>query len=180
MENKKNALMVHQGDDATLETLLVDIKAGEKGCFDEEGIHYPDYGHLKRDCLKKKSSGFIKKGKRDHDFDSPDDKGNVYFREALVVTKADNAVAQRCLEDKQLKEKTNTDCLVNEHEKVHLGIKVRANMMVTRVPGQEGAESNVDEKKNVKEYIEANLEKLLKYNAWLTRVSSIRGSSMRK
>nr|GEZ16065.1 hypothetical protein [Tanacetum cinerariifolium] len=41
--------------------------------------------HLKRDCLMKKSSGFVKKGKRDQDSDSSDDEGNAYFGEALVV-----------------------------------------------------------------------------------------------
>ncbi|GJR78269.1 hypothetical protein Tco_0149054 [Tanacetum coccineum] len=63
------------------------------------------------------------------------------------VSKDDTAVAQRRLEDKQLEEKTNTDCLVKEREKVHLGIKVGANITVTGVPGQEGAEGNVAEKK---------------------------------
>ncbi|GJS91618.1 hypothetical protein Tco_0774254 [Tanacetum coccineum] len=58
-----------------------------------------------------------------------------------------NIVAQRRLEDKQPEEKTNTDCLVKEREKVHLGIKVGANITVTGVPGQEGAEGNVAEKK---------------------------------
>ncbi|GJY87645.1 retrovirus-related pol polyprotein from transposon TNT 1-94, partial [Tanacetum coccineum] len=42
-------------------------------------------GHLKRDCPMKKSSGFVKKGKRDQDSDSSDDEGNAYFGEALVV-----------------------------------------------------------------------------------------------
>nr|GEV74638.1 retrovirus-related Pol polyprotein from transposon TNT 1-94 [Tanacetum cinerariifolium] len=42
-------------------------------------------GHLKRDCPMKKSSGFVKKGKRDQDSDSSDDEGNTYFEEALVV-----------------------------------------------------------------------------------------------
>ncbi|GJZ07585.1 hypothetical protein Tco_0541378 [Tanacetum coccineum] len=41
-------------------------------------------------------------------------------------------------EDKQLDEKINTDRLVKEQEKVHIGTKVRANIMVTRVRGQEG------------------------------------------
>ncbi|GKE53145.1 hypothetical protein Tco_1488301, partial [Tanacetum coccineum] len=68
------------------------------------------------------------------------------------------------LDDKQLEEKTNTDCLVKEQKKVHLGIKVGTNIMVTGVPGQEGVEGNVAEKMNVKESMEANLEKLLKYN----------------
>nr|GEY34261.1 putative copia-like polyprotein [Tanacetum cinerariifolium] len=74
-------------------------------------------------------------------------------REAKVfqVSNDDVAVAQRWLEVNQLKEKSNTDCL--------------------------GAEGNVAEKKKVKEYMEANLGKLLKYNAWLTRWSPIRGSS---
>nr|GEX28398.1 retrovirus-related Pol polyprotein from transposon TNT 1-94 [Tanacetum cinerariifolium] len=80
----------------------------------------------------------------------------------------DEKLAQRRLEDKQLKEKTNTDCTVNEQEKVHLGTKVGTNIMVTGVPGQEGAEGNAVEKKKVNESMKANLEKLLKYNAWST------------
>ncbi|GJR85552.1 hypothetical protein Tco_0209563 [Tanacetum coccineum] len=62
----------------------------------------------------------------------------------------DDAVGQRRLEDKQLEDKTNIDCLVNEKEKVYLGINVGANIMVTEVPSQEGAEGNVAEKKKVK------------------------------
>nr|GEU34839.1 reverse transcriptase domain-containing protein [Tanacetum cinerariifolium] len=46
-------------------------------------------GHLKRDCLMKKSSGFAKKAKRDQDSDSSDDEGNAYFGEALVVVRND-------------------------------------------------------------------------------------------
>ncbi|GJX31225.1 hypothetical protein Tco_0241080 [Tanacetum coccineum] len=46
-------------------------------------------GHLKRDCPKKKSSGFVKKGKRDQDSDSSDDEGNAYFGEALAVVEND-------------------------------------------------------------------------------------------
>ncbi|GJU62068.1 zinc finger, CCHC-type containing protein [Tanacetum coccineum] len=279
-------------------------------------------GHLKRDCPKKKSSGFVKKGKRDQNFNSSDDEGNAYFGEALVVVENDEmtelvmdsggsyhmthmrdflydfkvvdggsiqldvryvpwlrrslislatlekegyivkmqigrikvikgcrvmmtgirkknsvytleakvmtfgvqkhrgskqvglkqlgsikvgfkqlghkqvgfkqlgpgvetgvhgvsnddaAVAQRRLEDKQLEEKTNTNCLVKEQEKIHLGIKVGAIIMVNGVPGQEGAKGNVTVKKKVKESMKANLRKLLKYNAWSTRWSSVRG-----
>ncbi|GJZ81739.1 zinc finger, CCHC-type containing protein [Tanacetum coccineum] len=100
--------------------------------------------------------------------------------EVFQVSNDDAAVAQRWLKDKQLEEKTKTDCLVKEQEKVHLGIKVGANITVTGVPGQEGAEGNVAGKKKVKESMKANLGKLLKYNAWSTRWSPIRGSSMRK
>ncbi|GJY85208.1 hypothetical protein Tco_0499234 [Tanacetum coccineum] len=59
--------------------------------------------------------------------------------EVFQVSNDDVAVAQRQLEDKQLKEKTNTDCLVKEQENVHLDKKVGANIMVTGVLGQEGA-----------------------------------------
>ncbi|GJT60503.1 hypothetical protein Tco_1004036 [Tanacetum coccineum] len=70
------------------------------------------------------------------------DRGDEVFQ----VRNDDAAVAQRRLKDKQLEEKTNTDCLVKEQEK-----------------------GNVAEKKKVKESMEANLGKLLKYNAWSTR-----------
>ncbi|GJX15446.1 hypothetical protein Tco_0216278 [Tanacetum coccineum] len=79
--------------------------------------------------------------------------------DVFQVNNDDDAVAQRQLEDKQLEEKTNTDCLIKEPEKIHLDIKVGANIMVTEVPGQEGAVGNVDEKKKVKESMKANLRK---------------------
>ncbi|GKA56734.1 zinc finger, CCHC-type containing protein [Tanacetum coccineum] len=100
--------------------------------------------------------------------------------ESFQVSNDDAAVTQRRLEDKQPEEKTNMDCLVKEQEKVHLGIKVGANITVTGVPSQEGAEGNVAEKKKVKESMKANLGKLLKYNAWSTRWFPVRSSSTRK
>ncbi|GKC03801.1 hypothetical protein Tco_0995411 [Tanacetum coccineum] len=70
--------------------------------------------------------------------------------EVFQVSNDDAVVAQRRLEDKQPEEKINTNCLVKEQEKAHLGINVWANITVTGVPGQEGAEGNVAEKKKVK------------------------------
>ncbi|GJT91508.1 retrovirus-related pol polyprotein from transposon TNT 1-94 [Tanacetum coccineum] len=67
--------------------------------------------------------------------------------EVFQVSNDEDAVAQRRLDDKQLEEKTNKDYLVKEQEMIHLGIKVGANITVTKVPGQEGAEGNVAEKK---------------------------------
>ncbi|GKE21323.1 hypothetical protein Tco_1432835 [Tanacetum coccineum] len=86
-------------------------------------------------------------------------------REAEVFQVSDDnaAVAQRRLDKKQLEEKTNTDYLVKEQKKVHLGIKVGAYIMVTGVPEQEGAYGNVAEKKKVNKSMKANLRKLLKY-----------------
>nr|GEU79873.1 zinc finger, CCHC-type [Tanacetum cinerariifolium] len=78
--------------------------------------------------------------------------------EVFQISNDDAAVAQRRLkekqlEEKQLEEKTNTDCLVKKQEKVHHGIKVEANITVTRVPDQEGVEGYIAEKKKVKESI---------------------------
>ncbi|GKE56021.1 hypothetical protein Tco_1495206 [Tanacetum coccineum] len=98
--------------------------------------------------------------------------------EVFQVSNDDFAVPQRRLEDKKPEVKTNTDCLVEEQENVHLGIKVGANIMVTGVPGQEGAEGNVAEKKKVKKSMKSNLGKLLNCKAWLTRRSPVRGSSI--
>ncbi|GKE47308.1 zinc finger, CCHC-type containing protein, partial [Tanacetum coccineum] len=53
---------------------------GKLKCF----ICHPE-DHLKRDCPMKKSSVFVKKGKRDQDSDSSNDEGNAYFGEALVI-----------------------------------------------------------------------------------------------
>nr|GEU64987.1 retrovirus-related Pol polyprotein from transposon TNT 1-94 [Tanacetum cinerariifolium] len=100
--------------------------------------------------------------------------------EVFHVSNDDVTVTQRRLEEKQLEEKTNTTCLVKDQEKVHLGIKVGANITVIEIPSQKGAKGIVAEKKKVNESMEANLGKLLKYNAWSIRWSPIRGSSLRK
>ncbi|GJX88248.1 hypothetical protein Tco_0340262 [Tanacetum coccineum] len=78
---KMYALMVQQGCDAALETLPADMEARENVALMKKAYK----GHLKRDCPMKKSSGVIKKGKRDQDYDSSDDEGNTYFGEALAV-----------------------------------------------------------------------------------------------
>ncbi|GJS68192.1 zinc finger, CCHC-type containing protein [Tanacetum coccineum] len=274
-------------------------------------------GHLKRDCPKKKSSGFVKKGKHDQDSDSFDDEGNSYFGEALVVVRidemaefvmdlggsyhmthmrdflydfkvVDGGLVQLCdnrtctikgtgkvkiqlhdgssfiLEDVSYvpglrrslislgtlekegynvkmqmgrikvqnklgsnnlvlnklglsnlvinKLGSNNLVLMLKHESIEYKmknvfglrwnykelkgiVKLRffrlvmmmlqwlkdgENITITGVPGQEGAEGNVGEKKKVKESMEANLGKLLKYNVWSIRWSPIRGSSRRK
>ncbi|GJT83686.1 hypothetical protein Tco_1058028 [Tanacetum coccineum] len=143
----------------------------------------------------KKSSGFIRKGKHDPDFDSFDDEGGTRKVKMALhdnsrfiledVSQGDqrlsgyddwdqgkelcvyfgSKVAQRRLKDKQLKENTNTDCLVKEQQKVHLSIKMVTNIMVSEVPRQEGAKGNVAEKKKVKESIESNIGKLLRYKS---------------
>ncbi|GJT95790.1 hypothetical protein Tco_1091308 [Tanacetum coccineum] len=82
--------------------------------------------------------------------------------EVFQVSNDDDAVAQRRLGDKQLEERTNTDCLVKESDKVHLGINVGANIRVTGVPGQELPEGNVAGRKKRRSK-EAKLKNLLKY-----------------
>ncbi|GKC69309.1 hypothetical protein Tco_1115192 [Tanacetum coccineum] len=64
--------------------------------------------------------------------------------EDFRVINNDAAVAQRRLEDKPLEEKTNTNCLVNKQ--VHHGANVRAFIMKTKVPSQEGEEGNAAER----------------------------------
>ncbi|GJW52525.1 reverse transcriptase domain-containing protein, partial [Tanacetum coccineum] len=104
--------------------------------------------------------------------------------EVFQVSNDDTAVSQRRLEDKQLEEKTHTDFLVNEQEKVHLGIKVEANITVTGVPGQEGEEEGDDKlpviiAKDLKDEEKAALLKVLKSHkraiAW--KLSDIKGVS---
>ncbi|GJY98449.1 hypothetical protein Tco_0515359 [Tanacetum coccineum] len=98
----------------------------------------------------------------------------VYTLDGKAVTrKTLKGIKQ--LEEYQTRWKIKTDYLVNEQENVHLGIKVGTNIMVTGVPGQEGAKGNVVEKKKVKESVKANIGKILKYNAWSTRWSLVRG-----
>ncbi|GKA19407.1 retrotransposon protein, putative, ty1-copia subclass [Tanacetum coccineum] len=199
--------LLYGRESLTIEDVLATLNSKElkkrtEGTKEEagDGLYVRGRGSSEGDCPKKKSNGFVKKGKHDQDSDSSDDEGNAFFGEALVVVENDEmdelgaqrnreakvfqvsnddtAMAQRRLEDKQPEEKTNTDCLVKEQEKVHLGIKVGANITVIEVPGQEGAEGNVAEKKKVKESMKANIGKLLKYKAWLTRQSPVRGFSI--
>ncbi|GKB78233.1 hypothetical protein Tco_0945128, partial [Tanacetum coccineum] len=59
-----------------------------------------------------------------------------------------------------------------EQEKVHLGIKVGADITVIGLPGQEGPEGNVAGRKKMRSK-EAKLRNLLKYKAWLTRRSPV-------
>ncbi|GJR44194.1 hypothetical protein Tco_1312297 [Tanacetum coccineum] len=99
--------------------------------------------------------------------DAKDDGDGLYVRgrdreaEVFQVSNDDTAVAQRRLEDKQPEDKTNTDCLVKEREKVHLGIKVGANITVTGVPGQEGAKGHRNVKITEDWILEATEQSLL-------------------
>ncbi|GJU76784.1 hypothetical protein Tco_1273854 [Tanacetum coccineum] len=76
----------------TMEDVLATLNSRElkkrtEGTKEEtgDGVICKGKGHLKRDCPMKKSSGFVKKGKRDQDSDSSNDEGNAYFGEAPVV-----------------------------------------------------------------------------------------------
>ncbi|GJT11011.1 zinc finger, CCHC-type containing protein [Tanacetum coccineum] len=127
-----------------------------------------------------KQVGFKQRGSNQLGAKQVGDLKGIMKVEDFQDSKNDVVVAQRRLEDKKLEEKTNTGCLVKEQKKVHLGIEVGANIMVIRVPGQKGAEGNVAENKKMKESMKVNLRKLLKYSAWSTRWSPVRGFSMRK
>ncbi|GKD95217.1 zinc finger, CCHC-type containing protein [Tanacetum coccineum] len=85
-------------------------------------------GHLKRDCPMKKSSGFVKKGKRDQDYDSSDDEGNAYFGEALVVVGNDE-MAELVMD---------SGCTINGTGKVKIQLHDRSSFIledVKYVPG---------------------------------------------
>nr|GEW32103.1 zinc finger, CCHC-type [Tanacetum cinerariifolium] len=126
-------------------------------------------GHLKRDCPMKKSSGFVKKGY------------TVKMQMGKIKHGGSKQVGLKKLGSKQVRFKqlglkqvrfkqlgpgveTGVHGVQDEkrvwfEEKVHLGIKVGANITVIEVPAQEGAEGNVAEKKKVKESMKANLGK---------------------
>nr|GEV89685.1 retrovirus-related Pol polyprotein from transposon TNT 1-94 [Tanacetum cinerariifolium] len=120
--------------------------------------------HIKRDYPMKKSNGFIKKGKRDQDSNSSDDEGNAYFGEALLVVGNDKMTelvmdlgVHRVHDEKRVWLKI--DCRELKRivklrffgKRYTLVQKVGANIMGTKVPGQEGAEGSVAKKKKVKE-----------------------------
>ncbi|GJV95717.1 retrovirus-related pol polyprotein from transposon TNT 1-94 [Tanacetum coccineum] len=126
-------------------------------------------GHLKRGCLMKKSSGSVRKGKHDQDFDSFDDEGNAYFGEALVVVRNRGGsyhMTHRMdfLYDfkgfgggsDQLDDKRTCTKRIG---KVKRRLHDESSFVLEDVRA---------ENKKVKESMEANLGKLLKYNAWST------------
>ncbi|GJT39768.1 hypothetical protein Tco_0939633 [Tanacetum coccineum] len=95
--------------------------------------------------IKKLNDNIIKKhrGSKQVGFKQPGPGVETGVHEVSID---DTAVAQGRLEDKQPEEKTNTDCLVKEQEKVHHGADVGAAIMKNRVPGQEGAKGNAAER----------------------------------
>nr|GEX07646.1 retrovirus-related Pol polyprotein from transposon TNT 1-94 [Tanacetum cinerariifolium] len=179
-------------------------------------------GHLKRDCLMKNSSGFVKKAKRDQDSDSSNNKGNAYFGEALVVVKNDEMtklVMDSCrsyhmthmrdflydfksFDGGSIQLGDNRTCTIKGTGEESIEYRMKSvfglrwncrelkRIIKLRFSGgskhygnrsiQEGAEGNVAEKEKVEESMEANIVKLLNYNACSTRWSSVRGFDTRK
>ncbi|GJZ34448.1 hypothetical protein Tco_0580265 [Tanacetum coccineum] len=84
--------LLYRRESLTMEDVLATLNSRElkkitEGTKEEtgDGLYVNRKGHLKRDCPMMKSSGFVKKGKRDQDSDSSNDEGNACFGEALVV-----------------------------------------------------------------------------------------------
>ncbi|GJR24708.1 hypothetical protein Tco_0973235 [Tanacetum coccineum] len=91
-------------------------------------------GHLKRDFPMKKSSGLVKKGKRDQDSDSSDDEGNAYFGEALVVVGNDKMTELWLVRIRG----DNRTCTINGTRKVKIQLHNRSSFIledVRYVPG---------------------------------------------
>ncbi|GJW43206.1 hypothetical protein Tco_0072005 [Tanacetum coccineum] len=87
--------LLYRRESLTMEDVLAtlnsrDLKKRTEGTKEEtsDGLYVRGRSDHS-DCPKKKSSGFIKKGKRDQDSDSSDDEGNAYFGEAPVVVRND-------------------------------------------------------------------------------------------
>nr|GEW25148.1 retrovirus-related Pol polyprotein from transposon TNT 1-94 [Tanacetum cinerariifolium] len=89
--------LLYGRESLTIEDVLATLNSREFSQFKSRGgtgklkcfiFHSED--QLKRECPMNKSSGFVRKGKNDQDFDSSNDKGNAYFGEALVVVRNDD------------------------------------------------------------------------------------------
>nr|GEX36805.1 zinc finger, CCHC-type [Tanacetum cinerariifolium] len=137
-------------------------------------------GHMKRDCLMKNSSGFVKKAKNDQDSNSSNNEGNAYFREALVVVKNDE-MTKLVMDSCGSYHMTHMRDFLYDFKSFDGGsIQLGGSKHYGNQSIQEGAEGNVAEKEKVKESMEANIVKLLYYNACSTMWSSIQGSDTRK
>ncbi|GKE65034.1 hypothetical protein Tco_1519195 [Tanacetum coccineum] len=105
-------------------------------------------GIRKKNCMYTLEAKVMTFGVQKHGVHGVQDEKHVWFEVELQGAQGDRKAE-----------------VFQEQEKVHLGIKVGANITITGVPGQEGAEGNVAEKKKVKESMKANPGKLLKYKA---------------
>nr|GFA68617.1 zinc finger, CCHC-type [Tanacetum cinerariifolium] len=79
IEDEDRALMLLTSLPSELKKRIEDIKE-EAG----DGLYVWGRGSSEK-RVSKKLSGFVKKGKHDQDYDSSDDEGNAYFREALLA-----------------------------------------------------------------------------------------------
>nr|GEY46973.1 retrovirus-related Pol polyprotein from transposon TNT 1-94 [Tanacetum cinerariifolium] len=84
--------LLYGRESLTMEDVLATLNSRElkkriEGTKEEavDGLYVRGRGSSEERPSKEKSSGFVKKGKRNQNSDSSDDKGNAYFREALVV-----------------------------------------------------------------------------------------------
>ncbi|GKB58463.1 hypothetical protein Tco_0914649 [Tanacetum coccineum] len=107
----------------------------------------------------KKSSGFVKKGKRDQDSDSSDDEGNTYFGEALAVVGNDETTKLGTQGDREAEvfQVSNDDAAVALKTGCLGGtrqLEERENTNTDAWLRRQEERGNVAEKKKVKESIE--------------------------
>ncbi|GKC90398.1 hypothetical protein Tco_1151047 [Tanacetum coccineum] len=222
---KMCALMVQQGCDAALETLLADMEAGEKAALmkkaystlilclgdrfnhlildlenidieieDEdqtlmlltslassyenfmETLLYGMESLTMEDVLATLNSRELKKRTK-----GTNEVGDAYFGEALVVVGNDEMTelvmdsgVHEVYDEKRVWFEVELQGAQGDRKAEVFQVSnddavVAQRRLKDKVPGQEGAKGNVTEKKKVKESMEANLGKLLKYNTWSAR-----------
>ncbi|GJY80991.1 hypothetical protein Tco_0493742 [Tanacetum coccineum] len=145
------ALMVHQGCDAALEILPADMEAGEKVALMKKaystklGDHIDEFNKLILDLAN-----------IDIEIDDED--------QALMLLMSLPSSYENFVETLFYGRESFT------MKDVLATLNLRE---LEKGAEKEGAKGNVVEKKKVMKSMEANLEKLLKYNAWSTRWSPI-------